>query len=165
MVTLPNLLSLSRVPLAFAFLNSNPLVRIGAILLALISDGLDGFLARRWRLTTPLGTLLDPCADRFFVIFAIVILGREYQLEPWKLAGIFSRDFAILLYGLSLTARGRLTRNQLRAIWCGKATTVLQLFLIFLLCSGAGAPDLYFYPFFLLGFLALLELYLYEKPS
>src|ERR1700722_11169840 len=57
MISIPNFLSLMRFPLALVFLQENRLYRIIAIILALITDGLDGFIARRYKTANRLGTL------------------------------------------------------------------------------------------------------------
>jgi len=164
MINLPNLISLIRIPLALVFLQENVTLRSLAVVFALLSDGLDGYIARRNKMTTRLGTILDPLTDRFFVIFALVVLTVENSIPLWKLAAIFCRDFAILLFGISLAFTGKLHEYYLRAIWCGKITTVLQLMVLFSLTLGVVVPDPIFYTFFALGGFAFVEL-LYSDPK
>ena len=71
---LSNFLSILRIPLAFALVTDFSLYRALAIGLAMITDGLDGYLARRYRMTSQVGAFLDPLTDKFFVFFAIMIL-------------------------------------------------------------------------------------------
>ena len=59
-LTIPNLISLLRIPLAILFLKGGVLVRAVAIILAMLSDGLDGYYARRYSQCSKIGTLLDP---------------------------------------------------------------------------------------------------------
>jgi cardiolipin synthase len=71
-----------------------------------ISDVLDGFLARRWHLTSRIGALMDAVADKSFQFTALVtitFLGRPVfsQLPFWLLGAVFLRDF-ILLVGWAL---------------------------------------------------------------
>lgn len=162
-MTLSNCLSLLRFPLALVFLNSDPLLRMGAILVALITDGLDGYLARRYNQVSRLGTVLDPLADKFFVLFALYIFIGEARLS-WPDAALFiCRDFSVVIYGLYLALRGRLMSYQFRAIWCGKITTVLQLLILLSLSAGYPVPNIVYTLFAVLGLAALVELYFTDK--
>lgn len=163
MYTVPNLLSLLRLPLALLFLKEEISYRLVALTLAMITDGLDGFLARRYRQSSRVGTLLDPLMDRFFVFFVIGILVGENQLSLWQAGTMLCRDFAVAIFGLYLALTGKITTYRFRAIWCGKITTFLQ-FVIFIGITLQFAIPLFFYGLFvLLGFLALLELYLSKE--
>jgi len=161
--TLPNLLSILRLPLALLFLKQDPSYRLSALSLAMISDGLDGFLARRYRLSSRVGTLLDPLMDRFFVFVVSYILMKEHQLALWQAGTLFCRDLAVLLFGLYLVCKGKLTTYRFRAIWCGKATTFLQFLVFFGIIWGIAIPHVFFSLFILLGILALLELYISKE--
>lgn len=162
-MNLPNCLSLLRLPLALVFLQTNPLVRAGAIVLAMISDGLDGYLARRFNQVSRLGTVLDPLADKFFVMFALYTFISEGQLS-WLDAALFiSRDFSVVLYGAYLALRKRLMNYTFRAIWCGKITTVLQMSILLSLSAGLPVPDPVYTLFVVLGVAALVELYLTDR--
>ncbi|NGX42488.1 MAG: CDP-diacylglycerol--glycerol-3-phosphate 3-phosphatidyltransferase [Chlamydiae bacterium] len=163
MVTIPNIISLIRLPLAFLFLTQSIAYRTIAILLAMISDGLDGFIARRYHLSSKFGTLLDPLSDRFFVFFVIGILIHEQSLSFWEASALICRDFSVILFGLYLVFTGQLTTYRFKAIWCGKVTTFLQ-FMVFLgITFGMKFPPFVFSTFILLGVLALLELYLSKE--
>lgn len=160
MSSIPNTLSLARIPLAFLFLQSNPLIRITAIILALVTDGLDGYLARRNQWTTNLGKVLDPLTDKFFVFFTLAILLSEEKIEMWQIMTMLSRDWAIAIYGIYLLLAGKMSRQRLGAIWCGKITTVLQLIVLMSLTLSYQVPNYFFQAFIVLGVLALFELYL-----
>jgi phosphatidylglycerophosphate synthase len=160
MINLPNALTLLRLPLALLFLKQSAIFRIFIIILAMISDGLDGFLARRYRLTSPIGTLLDPLMDRFFVFFVIGVLVQEGNLTIWQVSALLGRDFAVLLFGLYLVFSRKLTSYRFRAIWCGKVTTFLQFIFFLALTLELKIPSWYFLSFVLLGLFALVELYL-----
>lgn len=162
-ITLPNLISFSRIPLAFLFLQENTMWRLFAILLALFSDGLDGYLARRQGLSNKFGTLLDPSADKFFVIFVACILIHEGLLPFWQALALACRDISVLLFGVYLVLRKRLVNYQFRAIWCGKITTLLQFFVLLCLTLHIAIPASLYIVFVLLGLLSLVELVL--NPS
>jgi CDP-diacylglycerol--glycerol-3-phosphate 3-phosphatidyltransferase len=162
MITLPSLISLVRVPLAFLFLYPHDTYRLIILLLAMVSDVLDGFLARRYGWTSPLGTLLDPLADKFFVLVILCTFLVEEKLTFYEAMAMMSRDFAILLFCLYLSAKGCLKSYPVHAIWCGKVTTSLQFLMLIGLTIGIAIPSQASSLFILLGIGAFIELY---KPS
>ncbi len=98
---LPNILSLTRIVLAFVFaillFNSYKIPAAGIFLLAVITDVLDGYLARKYNQVTTLGKILDPAADRLLALLAFLILYLNHSL-PTGLAifAIFYHLFIIL---------------------------------------------------------------------
>lgn len=160
MLTVPNIVSLLRLPLALVFIQHNPILRAAAIVIAMITDWMDGFLARRYQLVSRAGTFLDPLMDKFFVLFVVITLIREDSLGIVSAATLVSRDFAVLLFGFYLTATGRLSTYRFRSIWSGKASTALQFIVLLLLNFGVVIPAWFYSVFILLGGLALFELYL-----
>jgi CDP-diacylglycerol---glycerol-3-phosphate 3-phosphatidyltransferase len=165
MITLPNIISLLRLPLALLFLKDEFLYRIIALTLAMITDGLDGFLARRYRQSSKVGTLLDPLMDRFFVFFVISVFLKEQQLSIWQASTLLCRDFAVILFGLYLVFKGKLTTYRFRAIWCGKVTTFLQFMIFFGITLKHSIPPFCFSLFIVLGILALFELYISKENT
>ncbi len=159
----PNILTLLRGPLAFLFMIDNSFYRSLAILLAMITDSLDGYLARRFRMTSQLGAFLDPLMDKFFVSFIVGIFLYEDHLQIWEALSLISRDFAVLIFGLYLALKGVWSNFQFRSIWCGKITTTLQFFVLLGLTLHFIIPTFIFSCFIILGILALFELYLIEQ--
>lgn len=159
MLTVPNLITLLRLPLALVFLQENILYRALALLLAMLSDALDGYVARRYGGTSRLGTLLDPLMDKFFVLFVLGIFYFEQRLSLWEAGTMLSRDFAVILFGFYLIGKGTLGTYQFRAIWCGKITTLLQFSVLLGLTFRLAIPSLAYLSFVFLGLLALRELY------
>lgn len=106
---LPNLLSLSRIPLGLAtgyFLwrddGRSTLIAAVLVTLAGITDGLDGYLARRRGQITQLGIALDPIADKFFAGILVVCLIWFRGFPIWLAAAVIGRDLLIMLGGLFL---------------------------------------------------------------
>lgn len=159
MLTLPNVLSLSRFPLALAFLYESPLIRMMAIVLAMLTDVLDGHLARRGKNTSRFGAIVDPLSDKFFVIFALWTLATEQKLELWKIVAMLARDLAVITFGFYLLCKGGLFRYRVRAIWSGKVSTAMQLAALFSLVWGVMIPSSVFVLFIVLGVFAFFELY------
>lgn len=158
-LTVPNVISLLRIPLALVFLQANPYYRALAIVLAMVSDGLDGYFARRFQQSSRLGAVLDPITDKFFVAFVLGTFIFEGKLAPWQTMTFLSRDFAIVLFGFYLTLRGTLISYQVRAIWFGKITTTLQFVVLLALTFQFAIPAYFFALFIALGVMALGELY------
>jgi cardiolipin synthase (CMP-forming) len=71
-------------------------------IIAALSDALDGFVARFWKMKTRLGTFLDPLADKLLVTSAYVILGIKGMIPLWLVVGVISRDVIIVLGALVL---------------------------------------------------------------
>lgn len=163
MITLPNFLSFLRFPLALVFLQSNEALRLFGIGGAVLTDFFDGYLARRYKITSKEGTLLDPLSDKFFVLVALVVLMQEGLLNAWEALSLLSRDGALLLYGVYLVSSKQWSSYEFRAIWSGKVATTLQLLLLVALTLHYPVPETIYYLFVLLGFSALCELYLSPK--
>jgi cardiolipin synthase len=128
LATLPNLISLSRLGLAAAFVvfkgtNSRLLV----IALAGATDFLDGYLARRGGSTSKWGALIDPIADRFFVFTAVCALLFDDVIGTWQYAILISRDFMTAVGFLTARAVPWLRRVRFKSRMIGKVVTVLQL--------------------------------------
>jgi len=162
-MTLSNFLSLMRAPLALLFMIDNPFCRTFAIIFAMATDCLDGYLARRFRMTSQIGAFLDPLMDKFFVFFAVSVFINEGNLHIWEALSLISRDFAVLLFGLYLALRGSWSNFQFRSIWSGKITTTLQFFVLLGLTFHIAMPVYIFWCFIALGILALSELYFIEQ--
>lgn len=158
MITVSNSLSFLRAPLAFLFLQANPQLRVLAIILAMLTDCIDGYLARRTQSTSRFGAILDPAMDKFFVYFALSALCLEGQLSLWQVAAMLSRDAFLCVYGALMIAANRWKLIVFRAIRWGKVTTALQFVILIGLVLQMSFPWYLYTTFFCLGALAFLEL-------
>ncbi|MFQ5525594.1 MAG: CDP-diacylglycerol--glycerol-3-phosphate 3-phosphatidyltransferase [Thermoanaerobaculia bacterium] len=135
-VNLPNILSLTRillVPLLVAVLltkfEGKEFVGLAVFLVASLTDFLDGYIARRRKLVTKLGKLLDPAADKILNSAALIAL-VELELAPaWMVAAIIAREFAVSALR-SVAASDNLV---LGAIPSAKIKTITQMVAIALL--------------------------------
>jgi CDP-diacylglycerol--glycerol-3-phosphate 3-phosphatidyltransferase len=159
MLTASNSLSFIRAPLAFLFLQDNSTLRIIAIILAMVTDSIDGYLARRSQSVTRFGAILDPTMDKFFVYFAMTVLFLETRLAPWEMAAMLSRDFFLCLYGIFMVVAGRWKTIVFRAIRWGKVTTALQFVVLVGVVMDVSFPWYVFAGFVVMGWLAFLELF------
>jgi cardiolipin synthase (CMP-forming) len=107
---------------------------VAVFLLAGVTDLLDGFIARRYKQKTVLGTLLDPVADKLLLVSSFIVLsvgsaGLAFPIPLWLTATVIGRDILIILgVGVVTLAVGR--RVFLPSI-LGKATTGAQLLTVF----------------------------------
>ena len=107
-LNLPTLLTLSRIVLIPVFVFSVHLHPIfGALVfsVASLTDFLDGYLARRSGEITKFGIILDPIADKFLVISALIVLVDMERLSAWIAIVIIVREF--LVTGLRVVALSR----------------------------------------------------------
>lgn len=128
-MTLPTKLTLARllstfVIMALLFLPGwiAKAAALGCFLLASVTDWLDGYLARRWHETSPLGTLLDPIADKVLVLGIFLAFVQLRLVPAWMVLVIALREF--LITGVRLFAASR--SIVLSAAREGKHKTVSQ---------------------------------------
>ena len=103
-------------------------ISITYFIVASITDGLDGFIARKMNWQTELGTLLDPVADKILLSGSIFILWLNQYIPFYIFVIFFSRDVAILLGAairMTIIESDTPTPNFL-----GKLTTTLQIIYI-----------------------------------
>ena len=137
---IPNILTLTRIlaiPLLLSLhlLATQPAHQLIAIvfLLASLTDWLDGFLARRYHWSTPLGAFLDPVADKLLVTAALMIMVFEYK-NPWLFAFsviIISREITVSALREWMATRGKSAQLKVKKI--AKIKTAMQMLGIFLL--------------------------------
>lgn len=163
-MNLPNLISLLRVPLALALFVPDAKFRLWILFIAILTDGLDGFLARKLSLKTRLGAILDPLTDKFFVLVALYICFSENPLPLWQVAAFFSRDIALFFLTASAFFKGPLHRHPVRSVWPGKLSTALQFVILALLVEGVYIPPVIWLFFVLLSLLFLIELIKKFRP-
>ena len=139
-LTLPNLISIVRlagVPL-FLWLVLGPEEdgwALAVLMASGITDWLDGYLARRLNQTSKLGQILDPVADRLYILAVVVGLAWR-DIIPWWLAVLLpARD--LLLWGLVPFLRTR-GYHALPVHFLGKAATFNLLYAFPLLLLGDG---------------------------
>lgn len=155
---IPNILSALRIPLALGLLVDSGIFRLMCVILAALSDFLDGYLARKWNLTSKLGTILDPVSDKFFAVFAVTLFALQGHLEGWQIIALFIRDLSILSFGIYLMCTHRWSQFSFRSIWCGKIVTTLQFFVLAALCMAWPIPVIIWIGLFFFGLLSFVEL-------
>ena len=146
-LSIPNLLSLLRmglVPLFIIAVTRGETSRALAIfLVAGLTDGLDGFIARFWDQRTLLGAYLDPIADKLlltaaYVTLAIPTLNPAMTIPLWVAILVIGRDIMIVVTaGLLYVALGM---RSFPPNWLSKLNTFVQVAAIFLLLGHLARP-------------------------
>jgi len=128
LLTLPNVVSMSRLVLAAAFVAMrDPSARLALLVVASVTDFLDGWLARRNQATTRSGALIDPIADRLFVLTALCTYLVERAISTGTFFIVLSRDIATVIGFFVARSIPWLRAVEFRARLLGKLVTVLQL--------------------------------------
>jgi CDP-diacylglycerol--glycerol-3-phosphate 3-phosphatidyltransferase/cardiolipin synthase len=128
LATLPNLISLSRLVLAAAFVGFKGTdERLALIAAAGATDFLDGYVARTRGSVTRWGALIDPIADRFFVFTAVCALLFDGEIRTWQYAVLISRDFMTAVGFLTARIIPWLRTVTFQSRPSGKVVTILQL--------------------------------------
>ena len=129
---IPNLLTVLRlvltVPIAWLLLHQQYAQALLWFALAGASDGLDGFLARRFGWISRFGSIVDPLADKLLLVTSYVCLTLVGELPLWLTAVVLSRD--LLLVGGALVFRQLIGPFQVQPSLLGKCSTVLQIVLV-----------------------------------
>jgi len=114
--------------------------------LAVTSDGVDGYLARSRGQQTRLGTLLDPLADKLLLDTSLVILatgvGDLYRIPVWFPVVVIARDLILLV--LSVRFYARWTRGEVRIrpnAWGKTSAVMVMAIVIWILLHRAGPPE------------------------
>jgi len=165
--SLPNLLSLSRLPLGGLFwvtlgpTTTHAAISLGVMALAAGTDVLDGTIARRRGVSTAgVGSWLDPICDKLFVGAVLAALYFKREVPLWLLAVIVARELIqlpmVVVYRVFPTLRHWL-RYDFRASHLGKAATIIQFLAIGSLVMGWPAAYPLAWGAFGVGLVALAD--------
>ena len=151
-VTVPNLLTVFRMVLIPVFVSllfyQRFILALGIFVLAGVTDGLDGLLARRFNQKSQLGTILDPIADKLMLVTSFVVLSmRSVFPQPlpthlpvpfWVTVAVISRDVFILVgaAAINIVTGFRGFRPSL----LGKINTTVQIIAIAAIIFAASVP-------------------------
>jgi CDP-diacylglycerol---glycerol-3-phosphate 3-phosphatidyltransferase len=106
-----------------AVLVANAFLALGIFLAAAGTDLLDGYLARRWKQITTVGTLLDPIADKLLISAALISLVQIRKVPAWMVVLIIGREFAVSGLRSIAAAEG----YTIRASDLGKTKMITQV--------------------------------------
>jgi cardiolipin synthase len=128
-LTVPNLISLVRLLLvptfAFLVIKSWDVAAITVMAAAGVTDWLDGYAARKLKQYSRLGQLLDPAADRLFILSTVFLLGWREIIPWWLVALLAAREAVMGIALLVLKAKGI---GPPSVVFVGKAATFALMY-------------------------------------
>jgi cardiolipin synthase len=134
-MNIPNSLTILRILLVPVYIGFMTYGAYGFALLTLLvaglTDAIDGHLARKLNQRTRLGTLLDPLADKLLLTSSFISLAMLHLIPSWLVILVVSRDI-ILLLG-TVVAHVTSTPINVTPTFLGKGTTLLQLSYVLLI--------------------------------
>ncbi|HKQ99490.1 MAG TPA: CDP-alcohol phosphatidyltransferase family protein [Pyrinomonadaceae bacterium] len=151
---MPNLLTMFRmalIPVFVSLLFSRKFGwALGVFILAGITDGLDGLLARRLNQGSQLGTILDPIADKLLLVTSFIVLSipvispqplpRHFPVPFWVTVAVISRDVFIVVGAAAINIVTGF--RHFRPSWLGKINTTVQILGIAAILIAASYPSL-----------------------
>lgn len=154
---LPNIISVLRIglvlPVVVALLHGQFVLALLLYTVAGLSDGLDGYLAKRFDCASRLGSILDPLADKLLLVSTYLALGWLGLLPLWLVAAVALRDLLILAGAISYHLL--IGEYEMEPTVISKINTCAQILLGVAVVSSAGVYPL---PAALLGWLIWLVL-------
>lgn len=168
-LTIPNLLTFLRMALIPVFAS---LLFYGysgwalvVFVIAGLSDGIDGFLARRFKQESELGTIIDPIADKLLMTTAFIVLTMPNVLQParhlpvpfWVTAAVIGRDVLIITVAGAINIMTGF--HGFRPSWLGKLSTFVQVIAVTLILLAAVFGYSFFLPttYFIVVLLAFVS--------
>ncbi|MEO7658349.1 MAG: CDP-alcohol phosphatidyltransferase family protein [Pyrinomonadaceae bacterium] len=151
-ITIPNLLTFLRMALIPVFAIMLAYNREGWALIVFtiagVSDGVDGFIARRMNQESELGTIIDPIADKLLMTTAFVMLTlssvvgtpRHLPVPFWVTATVIGRD--VLIVAIAGAINVMTGFRGFKPSWLGKASTFVQVVGVILILVAAVFPQL-----------------------
>jgi len=159
-MTVPNLITSLRIILVPIFviylIREDFAAALVVFIIAGVSDGVDGLVARLFNQKSRLGSYLDPLADKILLVAAFVVLSVRHFIPPWLTVMAISRDVLILL-GVLILFLNRMD-IAMRPSLLSKTTTCLQLGTIFVVLSRDYLPQVHRFNaplFWLTGFFTI----------
>lgn len=140
--SIPNLLCVMRIllaiPIVWALVNGYYDWTLGLFVIAAVSDGLDGFLAKQYGWTSELGKVLDPVADKLLLVSVIITLTLVGMVPLWLTVVVVARDVLIGAgAGVYKWLFGPVEGQPTAA---SKVNTFFQLTYVIVVVAGAAAP-------------------------
>ncbi|HEY8560990.1 MAG TPA: CDP-alcohol phosphatidyltransferase family protein [Pyrinomonadaceae bacterium] len=168
-LTIPNLLTCLRMALIPVFAS---LLFYGyngwalfVFLVAGVSDGIDGFVARRFNQESELGTIIDPIADKLLMTVAFVVLSlrnvlpetRFLPIPFWVTAAVIGRDILIVTVAGAINVMTGF--HGFKPSWLGKASTFVQVVAVVLILIAAYTNYSFYLPtvYFIVVLLAVVS--------
>lgn len=170
---IPNFLTLLRLFLALLFPFIEGRYYVGVVVAALLTEFFDGFLARKFKVTSHFGEIMDPIADKVFFVSVILTLAPQKNLDIWQLVQISIRELAVLvgtvfllIVGLKNSKSFQYIGKMRPNIW-GKITTFFHYLIFFNILFSAEISKILLAVTLTVGILASIQyyrLFINERP-
>jgi cardiolipin synthase len=160
-LSIPNIITLGRIILVpvivWAIVSSQMEIAFAIFVIAGVSDAVDGFLAKRFNMSSELGALLDPLADKALLVSIFVSLGIWGAVPRWLVILVVSRDIMIVTAVIVSWLFGK--PIPMKPLMVSKLNTVAQVAFAALVLASLGfnfkpAP----YDAILMGFVTVFTL-------
>lgn len=175
MKNLPNALTLLRIAIlpffAIAILNNCHFTSVAFLIVAGLTDYLDGYLARSQKQESNFGKLMDPVADKLVLCISLIFLVANpfFNFSPWLASLLLAREFLITGIRALIAAHGFIMGAQ----WLGKLKTTFQFLGLGFLFFGAGLNNNQgewlmnsgIFMIWLSALLSYISLFLYSKKA
>lgn len=139
-MNLPNTITLGRILLVplivWSIASSQMTVAFVIFVIAGLSDAVDGFLAKRFDMTTELGALLDPIADKALLVSIYVTLGMADAIPRWLVILVVSRD--LMIVGAMIVSWLMENPMPVKPLMVSKLNTVAQVAYAALVLAALG---------------------------
>lgn len=146
MFNIPNTLSLFRLLLGFYFPFSDPKYWLLIVLIAGVTEWLDGYWARRFNKETELGVFLDPLADKTFIIGVVIAFWMTNILNLIEIFLLGFRGFTILAGMIWVGYKRQWSRiKNMKPLFSGKLATVIQYLLMLSIAASQQLDPILLY--------------------
>ncbi len=139
-MSIPNLITLGRILLVpivvWAIASGTMWIAFVLFLVAGVSDAVDGFLAKRFHMTTELGAYLDPLADKALIVSIYLTLGINGLIPRWLVIMVVSRD--ILIVGGIMLSWVMGNPLKIKPLLVSKLNTVAQILFACVVLGSLG---------------------------
>lgn len=140
MPNVPNIITLVRLALvpvmAYYLAAGSYAIALPIFLFAALSDLADGYIARRFKLVSTLGAMLDPIADKLNMLVATVLLAWQGLMPTWLAIAIVARDIVIVLGALAY--RMVVGQVDIAPTWLSKGNTFIEFTVLLLVIAAAA---------------------------
>ena len=125
---------------SFHLLDYRITIAILFFLIASLTDFLDGYIARKLKLVTDFGKLIDPLVDKILTSAVFIILTQENMIPAWITITIISREFLVTGLRLLASNQGKVLSADSLGKW--KTTSQIIVASFFLIVMGSNEPTL-----------------------
>ncbi|WP_022670103.1 CDP-diacylglycerol--glycerol-3-phosphate 3-phosphatidyltransferase [Hippea alviniae] len=137
-LTLPNIITIFRIflvlPVVLSLIDEKFKIATVLFIVAVLSDMLDGFIARNFNKTTKLGAILDPLADKLLLNYTFIVLTVKGFIPQLLLGVVLLKDL-ILISGsvVEVLSAKQIDQIRIKASLSGKTATFFQVLVVFLI--------------------------------